>query len=135
MREPMRSGTRSGETDRTGYSAAGVSACRSDEVTGFGACTVGACTSSSKTTRGAMGTVPVRILEGSICSNPCVFATCSMLLKYCFIGRARVSKRHFLPVADVSEDQRAGEEKQMIHTLTVFTCSSRVASSSHTIIG
>lgn len=79
MREAMRSGTRSGETDRTGYSVAGVARSRR-EVVGCGARMVGEATSSTFV-RGT-GPLPVRTLEGRICSKPASRATFSMLLKY-----------------------------------------------------
>jgi hypothetical protein len=81
----MRSGTRSasGETERSGYSAAGDEARSRRDVVGCGDTMVGDCTSSP---RGGWTTVagagPVRMREGRICSNPCARATFSMDLKY-----------------------------------------------------
>lgn len=80
MREAMRSGTRSGDTERMGYSVAGV-ARRRREVVGWGAWMVGEETSSMVVC--GMGPLPVRTLEGRICSNPASWATFSILLKYC----------------------------------------------------
>lgn len=75
----MRSGMSSGDTERTGYSVAGV-ARRSRDVVGWGDRMVGEATSSTL----VLGTMPfpVRTLEGRICSKPCSLATFSMLLKY-----------------------------------------------------
>jgi len=88
MREAMRSGTSSGETERMGYSAAGV-ARRRREVVGCGEWMVGELTSSTLVC--GMGPLPVRTLEGRICSKPASRATFSMLLKYW--RRRRVSQR------------------------------------------
>lgn len=79
MREAMRSGMRSGDTERMGYSVAGV-APRSLEVVGWGARIVGEEASSSL----VWGTepLPVLTLEGRICSKPASCATFSILLKY-----------------------------------------------------
>lgn len=82
MREAIRSGTNSGETDRNGYSDAGV-ARRSRDVVGCGARMVGESTSS--TLARGRGPLPVRTLDGRICSNPASRATFSMLLKYCTV--------------------------------------------------
>lgn len=80
MREAMRSGTKSGDTERMGYSVAGVARSRRD-VVGWGEWMVGEETSS--TLVWGTGPLPVRTLEGRICSNPASLATFSMLLKYC----------------------------------------------------
>lgn len=77
--EAILSGTKSGDTERTGYSAAGVARSRRD-VVGWGARMVGDVTSSTLV-RG-MGPLPVRTFEGRICSKPSSRATFSMLLKY-----------------------------------------------------
>jgi hypothetical protein len=79
MREAIRSGMSSGETERMGYSVAGV-ARRSLEVVGCGDRIVGEVTSSTLVF-GIMP-LPVRTFEGKICSKPCSRATFSMLLKY-----------------------------------------------------
>lgn len=95
------SGTKSGETERTGYSFAGLEARRKREVVGWGQRMVGDDDSwgetggetSSTTTvvgtgRALAGLVslmswPVRTLDGRICSKPWLLATSSMDLKYC----------------------------------------------------
>jgi hypothetical protein len=79
--EAILSGTSSGETDRTGYSVAGVARSKRD-VVGCGERIVGDETSSTRVW-GTLAALPVRTLEGSICSKPCSRATFSMLLKYC----------------------------------------------------
>lgn len=79
MREAIRSGTSSGETERTGYSVAAL-ARSSCEVVGWGARMVGEETASMRVS--GTGTLPVRTLEGRICSKPASLATFSMDLKY-----------------------------------------------------
>lgn len=86
----MRSGTRSGDTDRTGYSVAGV-ARRRREVVGCGERIVGEETSSIRVE--GMGPLPVRTLEGRICSKPWSRATFSMLLKYYRLSVPCVGRR------------------------------------------
>lgn len=100
MRSAILSGTKSGETERTGYSLAGLEARRNREVVGCGERMVGeeswgemgGETSSMTTVVGTgwamTGLVslmlgPVRILDGRICSKPWLLATFSMDLKYC----------------------------------------------------
>lgn len=80
MREAIRSGMSSGETERMGYSVAGV-APSSREVVGWGCRMVGEETVSMRVS--GMAPLPVRTLEGRICWKPASWATFSMDLKYC----------------------------------------------------
>jgi len=59
----------------------------------------------------------VMLISGKVCVKPCVEATCSMDLKYCF---ALLAYRYF--------------RHEILLTLTVLTCNSSVASSSATIM-
>ena len=76
--------------------------------------------------------VPVRIDEGRICSNPCWLATSSMLLKYYLVRNISVAELKVRRAAGMPQPLRFGVSWL---TLTVLTCSSKVASSSHTIMG
>lgn len=97
----MASGIRSGDTERSGYSLAGEVACRYRDVVGWGARIVGGGVSGGELSCTvvvgtwstclllcvmAVAVGPVRMLEGRICSNPWVWATCSMDLKYWCLG-------------------------------------------------